>query len=98
MTVMLITAFLFQPIRNWIQERLDRHFYRDRYDYRHTLVEFVRELSSETDLDATLAIVGDRLLQTLGIKHLAFFIAGRRTGWAPNSACERRWAPIRASA
>ncbi len=24
MTVMLIAAFLFQPIRNWIQERLDR--------------------------------------------------------------------------
>ena len=75
MTVMLITAFLFQPIRNWIQERLDRHFYRDRYDYRRTLVEFARELSSETDLDTTLAIVGERLLQTLGIKHLAFFLA-----------------------
>ena len=54
MTVMLIAAFLFQPIRNWIQERLDRHFYRDRYDYRRTLVEFARELSSETDLDTML--------------------------------------------
>src|SRR5205085_9812220 len=48
MTVMLITAFLFQPIRNWIQEKLDMHFYRDRYDYRRTVVEFARELSSET--------------------------------------------------
>jgi signal transduction histidine kinase len=75
MTVMLITAFLFQPIRNWMQERLDRHFYRDRYDYRRTLVEFARELSSETDLDTTLATVGERLLQTLGIKHLVFFLA-----------------------
>jgi len=74
MTVMLITAFLFQPIRNWMQERLDRHFYRDRYDYRRTLVEFARELSSETDLDTTLAMVGERLLQTLGIKHLGFFV------------------------
>ncbi len=73
--VMLITAFLFQPIRNWIQEWLDRHFYRDRYDYRRTLVEFARELSSETDLDTMLASVGDRLLQTLSIKHLAFFLA-----------------------
>jgi len=75
MTVMLITAFLFQPIRNWIQERLDRHFYRDRYDYRRTLVEFARELSSETDLDTTLSIVGERLLETLGIKHLGFFLS-----------------------
>jgi signal transduction histidine kinase len=80
MTVMLITAFLFQPIRNWIQERLDRHFYRDRYDYRRTLVEFARELSSETDLETTLAIVGERLLQTLGIKHLVFFLAREGEG------------------
>jgi two-component system, NtrC family, sensor kinase len=73
-TVMLIAAFLFQPIRNWIQERLDRYFYEDRYDYRRTLVEFARELGSETDLDAMLASVGERLLKTLQIKHLAFFI------------------------
>ncbi len=55
MLVMLATAFLFQPIRNRIQEWLDRHFYRDRYDYRRTLVDFARELSSETDLDAMLS-------------------------------------------
>lgn len=79
MTVMLITAFLFQPIRNWMQEWLDRHFYRDRYDYRRTLVEFARELSSETDLDAMLASVSERLLQTLGIKHVAFFLADERS-------------------
>ena len=78
--VMLIAAFLFQPIRNWIQERLDKHFYRDRYDYRRTLVEFARELSSETDLDAMLASVGERLLQTLSIRHLAFFLAEDRPG------------------
>jgi two-component system, NtrC family, sensor kinase len=74
-TVMLITAFLFQPIRTWIQERLDRYFYRDQYDYRRTLVEFARELSSEMDLDTLLATVGERLLHTLPIKHLAFFLA-----------------------
>jgi two-component system, NtrC family, sensor kinase len=74
-TVMLVTAFLFQPIRNWIQERLDKFFYRDQYDYRRTLVEFARELSSETDLDAMLASVGERLLHTLAISHLAFFLA-----------------------
>jgi signal transduction histidine kinase len=75
MLVMLTSAFLFQPIRNWIQERLDRHFYSDRYDYRRTLVEFARELGSETDLDAMLGSVGERLLPTLQVKHLAFFMA-----------------------
>ena len=46
-TVMLIAAFLFQPIRDWIQEKLDRHFYRDRYDYRRTVVEFTLDRQGE---------------------------------------------------
>src|SRR5581483_308558 len=56
-SVMLIASFLFQPIRAWIQERLDKHFYRDSYDYRRTLIEFARELSAETNLDAMLSSV-----------------------------------------
>ena len=54
-------------------------FYRDRYDYRRTLVEFGRELGSETDLDTMLASVGERLLETLQIKHLVFFLADDRS-------------------
>ncbi len=73
--IMLMAAFLFQPVRTWIQERLDRYFYRDRYDYRQTLVEFARELSSETDLDAMLSTVAERLRHTLYIRHLGFFLS-----------------------
>jgi two-component system, NtrC family, sensor kinase len=72
--VMLIGAFLFQPIRTWIQEKLDRYFYRDRYDYRSTLVEFAQELGSEADLDTMLAKAGERLIATLSVSHLAFFL------------------------
>src|SRR5256712_7261077 len=74
--IMLMAAFLFHPVRNWIQERLDRYFYRDRYDYRQTLVEFARELSAETNLDAMLSAVAERLRHTLYIRHMAFFLAG----------------------
>ena len=81
-TVMLIATFLFQPIRNWIQEKLDRYFYRERYDYRRTLIEFARELNSETDLDHMLQSVADRLMQTLSIRHVAFFLADcENPGW-----------------
>jgi len=72
--VMLIGAFLFQPIRTWIQEKLDRYFYRDSYDYRSTLVEFAQELGSEADLDTMLAKAGERLIATLSLSHLAFFL------------------------
>src|SRR5579871_6238877 len=73
--LILIAAFIFQPIRNWIQELLDRYyFYKDRYDYRRTLIEFARELGSPTDLGEMLETVADRLVRTLGIRHVAFFI------------------------
>jgi two-component system, NtrC family, sensor kinase len=72
--VMLLTAFLFQPLRNWMQERLDKYFYQDRYDYRRTLIEFARELSAEVDLDKMLASAADRLMQTLSIRQIGFFL------------------------
>jgi PAS domain S-box-containing protein len=73
--LIVIATFVFQPIRNWLQEIHDKYyFYRDRYDYRRTLIEFARELGSETDLEAMLASVSDRLLRTLSILHLAFFL------------------------
>jgi two-component system, NtrC family, sensor kinase len=74
--LILIATFIFQPIRDWLQEQLDRYFfYKDRYDYRRTLIEFARELGSETNLDEMLRSVADRLLHTLSIQHVAFFLS-----------------------
>ncbi|MCL4784696.1 MAG: GAF domain-containing protein [Bryobacterales bacterium] len=74
--LILIAAFAFQPIRNWLQEQLDKHvFYKDQYNYRRTLIEFARELGAETDLDRMLSSVADRLIRTVGISHIAFFLS-----------------------
>ncbi len=73
--VMVITALLFDPMRKWIEQCIDRFFYRTHYDYRHTLVEFGRELSSQTDLDKMLSAVVDRLSRTLLVDRLAIFLA-----------------------
>jgi two-component system, NtrC family, sensor kinase len=77
----VVIALLFDPVRKWIQEQLDRVFYRTRYDYRKTLIEFGRELSSETDLDKMLSSVVDRLSRTLLVDRMAIFsIAGEPAG------------------
>ena len=73
--VIIITALIFEPLKNWIQVRVDRFFYRKRYDYRRTLIEFGRELSSETDLSAMLISVIDRLSRTLLVDRIAIFLA-----------------------
>ncbi|MFN7939878.1 MAG: hypothetical protein U0R19_41510 [Bryobacteraceae bacterium] len=76
--MILISTFAFQPIRSWTQEQLDRYFfYKDRYDYRRTLTEFARELSSETDPERLMNSVIDRIKRTLGIKHAAVFLHGQ---------------------
>jgi PAS domain S-box-containing protein len=70
----VVTALLFDPLRNWIQSRIDRFFYRAHYDYRKTLIEFGRELSAETDLDKMLTSVVDRLSRTLMVDRMAIFL------------------------
>jgi len=71
----VVTALLFEPIKNFTQQKLiDPLFYRKRYDYRRTLIEFGRELNSETDLAKMLSMVIDRLSRTLLVDRLAVFL------------------------
>ncbi len=74
MIAIVIAAFLFQPFRERIQARLDRFFYRDRLDYRRTLIEFGRTLTNEVRFDPMLGSVMDRISQTLLVDRLAIFV------------------------
>ena len=78
----VVAAFLFQPFRDWTQTRLDRFFYRDRLDYRRTLIDFGRTLTSEVRLDPMLASVMDRISQALLVDRLAIFIEDRANSGA----------------
>ena len=70
----VVAAFLVQPLREWVQARLDRFFYRDRLDYRRTLIEFGRALTNEVRLEPLLGSVLDRVSQTLLVDRLAIFL------------------------
>ncbi|MGO9240482.1 MAG: ATP-binding protein [Bryobacteraceae bacterium] len=73
--LVIVAAFVFEPLRGWIQQNFDRYvFYKDRWDYRRTLIGFARELSAEMDLDRMLASVGVRLIETLSVRQVAFFL------------------------
>jgi two-component system, NtrC family, sensor kinase len=76
----VVTALLFDPVRKWIQDRIDQFFYRARYDYRRTLLEFGRELGSETNLNTMLTSLIDRLSHTLAVDRMAIFLAGEEAG------------------
>jgi two-component system NtrC family sensor kinase len=68
-------AAVFEPLKRRIQNWVDRAFDRHRYDYRQALVEFGRGLSSETDLDALLKSIVERLPRALLVARLAVFLA-----------------------
>ena len=70
----VVAAFLFQPLRDWVQARLDHFFYRDRLDYRRTLIEFGRALTNEVRVEPLMASVLDRVSQTLLVDRLAVFL------------------------
>jgi PAS domain S-box-containing protein len=74
----ILASQLFDPLKRAIQERIDKIFDRKRYDYRQTLIEFGRGLSSQTDLDALLHAIVDRLSRTLLVTQVAVFLANDR--------------------
>ncbi len=71
----VVTAFLFQPVVNWIQVRMEKSFSRERYDYRRTHLEFARELTSELHTERLVDRVMEHVAETLGVDRLAVFMA-----------------------
>ncbi len=67
-------AMLFAPMKNWVQERIDRLFYGEKYDFRVTLQDFGRTLSSTTDLDPLFDSLMRRLKEVFAVERLAIFI------------------------
>jgi len=75
----VVAAFLIQPLRDGVQARLDRFFYRDRLNYRRTLIEFGRTLTNEVRLEPLVGSVLDRISQTLLVDRLAIFLEDAAT-------------------
>ncbi len=71
----VVTAAVFEPLKRRIQGWVDKAFDRQKYDYRKALIEFGRGLSSETNLDALLDSIVERLPRTLLVSRVAVFVA-----------------------
>lgn len=71
----LAIALLFAPLRNRIQERLDRFFYKERFDDRASLLDFARMLSTEISLGRLARSILERVSTTFGTKTAALFLS-----------------------
>lgn len=75
MAVIVMTA---APLKNFLQERIDRFFYGESYDLRAGLLDFGRTLSATTSLEPLLDSLVGRLQQVLGVERIAIFIEDKR--------------------
>jgi len=70
----LLVALLFAPLKNRIQDQIDRYFYREEYDYRRSLADFGKTLTSEIRLSLLAERVSERFRKTLNISPIAMFL------------------------
>ena len=76
----LVIVLLARPVKDAVQEAIDRMFYRDRYDYRRALVGFARDLNSDLDVVHLSQRLITRVVETLVVDRMALMLADERSG------------------
>lgn len=71
---MAAIVMLSEPLKNFLQERVDRFFYGERYDLRRGLLDFSKTISATTRLESLLNSLIERLQQVLDVEKVAIFI------------------------
>ena len=70
----VVVVLLAKPVKDGLQNAIDRAFYRDRYDYRRALVGFARELNSDLDLNRLADRMVTRVRETIELDRMAFLL------------------------
>jgi PAS domain S-box-containing protein len=71
----IVVVLLARPVKEAVQNALDRVFYRDRYDYRRALVAFARDLNSDLDVVRLSERLVARIVETLVVERMALMLA-----------------------
>ena len=75
-----VIVLLARPVKESVQNALDRAFYRDRYDYRRALVAFARDLNSDLDVVRLSHRLVARIVETLVVDRMALMLAPGEPG------------------
>src|SRR6266852_4604498 len=77
-SAMACIVMIAAPVKNFMQERVDRIFYGQRYDLRRSLLDFGRTISATTALDPLLDSLIAHLRDVMNVERLAIFIEDER--------------------
>ena len=70
----LVIVLLARPVKDAVQDALDRAFYRDRYDYRRALGAFARDLNSDLHIVRLSQRLVARIVETLVVDRMALML------------------------
>ncbi len=70
----VIVAIVFQPLKRWIQNSMNRYFYRETYDYQRTVGEASRRLNAILDLQSLLDYIAEVIEKTLKVEMVAVYM------------------------
>ena len=73
----LVSFALFQPMRRWLQDLVDRRFDHSRYDAARALDAFADQLRDEVDLDTLRDDLLGAVRQTMAPSHASFWLRER---------------------
>jgi two-component system NtrC family sensor kinase len=76
----LVVILVARPVRESVQNALDRVFYRDRYDYRRALLGFARDLNNDLDIVRLSQRLVSRIVETLGVDRMSLMLADEGSG------------------
>ena len=70
----LAVAALFGPLRGWVQQLIDRRFYRQKYDAGQALAAFSSSLANEVDVQRLTERLEDVIGRTLQPAHVSLWV------------------------
>jgi len=71
-------AIIFQPIKGWIQNWLNRYVYREKYDFQRTIREASRQLGRTLDLDSLLRYISSTIASTFKAESTVLYLRDSR--------------------
>ena len=72
----IFAAISFTPLRNQVQNFVDKHFYRIKYNYRLAIQAFGKALSSALDADEVVRLLIQKINDVVPVKKMALVVSG----------------------
>ncbi|MFC1571306.1 histidine kinase N-terminal 7TM domain-containing protein [Candidatus Margulisiibacteriota bacterium] len=72
--IIFVFVFAFQPLKNKVQEIIDKMFFKSKYDYQKTIKNLSQMASSAVDLASLLNTVSKTVKNSLGVNKSAIYI------------------------